>query len=293
MKKWLIIIGVGVLVLALGLFIGIKVFTKHIGRMTVEEALYFAADHLKIEYLQEIDNPAAGTHKFRGITVRPRIHSRFDLDIDECVAVILSGTGPRDLPQRIKVRLSGIRPINARKMEHLSVLGYDDFILETYLDLEIWPEKRRVTLRELSLYGKNAGSLFGHLTLEGLEITLDTTLSQALDRFKASLLAQAELNYEDNSLVERLIKAKAGEEEKSPDEVLQETVARLREKARKEKDAVKAKALEVLAEFIQNPKTITARVEPARPLSIAKIREFKKLSEGEWPPELNLAISAD
>ena len=292
MKKWLIRIGIGILILAVGLVIGIKVFTKHVGRMTVEEALYWAVDHLHIEYLQKVDNPAAGSHKFLGIKVRPEFHSRMDLDIDECVAVILPGAGPRDLPQRIKARLSGIRPVNPEKVESLARLGYSDFTLEASLDLEIWPEKKRVTLRTLSLYGKDAGSLFGYLTLEGINVDLDTTLTQIHDKLDASLMSRVELKYEDDSLVDRLIKAQAKEENKSPDQVLKEAVARLREKSENEKDAVKAKALAVLAEFIQKPETIIARAKPSKPVSLARIREFKKLSEGEWPEEMNLVITA-
>ena len=121
MKKWLIIIGIVIVCLAAGLAIGLKVFTKHVGRMTVEEAVHFAAGHLNVEYGEKVDNPSAGTHKFRNIKVRPKIHSRFDMDIEECVLVVAPGPGPRDLPQRIKARLSGIRPVNPEKLENLAL----------------------------------------------------------------------------------------------------------------------------------------------------------------------------
>lgn len=293
MRKWLIIGGVGVLVLVLGLVIGLNVFTKHFGRMTVEEAVYFVGNHLKVEYDEKSDNPAAGTQKYRGIRIRPKIFSRFGLNIDECVLAITPGPGPRDLPQRLKARLSGIRPVNPKELEYLAALGYEDFLLDADLDLEVWPEKKRITVRELNLHGAEAGSLFGYLVLNEIEVTLDTPLSEALEKLNRSFLALVELEYEDDSLINRLVQAAARKEGKSPEEVLGKTVADIRQKARNEKDAVKAEAMMVLAEFIRNPGKISVRARPPEPVSVGKIREHKKISEGEWPEELNLVISTE
>ncbi len=293
MKKWLIIIGIGALCLVVGLVIGLKVFTKHMGRMTVEEAVHFLGGHLRIEYAQKSDNPAAGTIKYNNLKIRPKIHSRFDLDIEECVLALTPGPGPRDLPQRLKARLSGIRPVNPEKVESLAALGYDDLVLEADLDLEIWPDKKRITLRQISLNGDGAGSLFGHLALSGMELDLDTTLAQAREKLLQASLVMMDLEYSDDSLVERLVKARAAEVEKSPEEVLEEAVAHLRERSGEEEDAIKARALAVLAEFIRNPGTVSARARPPEPVPLARIWESKELSSGEWPRELNLVIEAE
>lgn len=295
MKKWLLIVGIGVLCLAVGLAIGIKVFTKHVGRMTLEEGLYFVGNQLRVEYADKVENPAAKTVKYSRIRVRPKVHSRFDLDIEECVLALAPGPLPKDLPQRFKARLSGIRPVNPEKMEKLTALGYEDLTLEAELDLEVWPDKKRLTLRQVSLSGKGAGTLFGHLALSGIDLDLNTTLAQAREKLLQASLVMMDLEFSDDSLVGRLIEARARELGKSPEEVLAGTTAHLRERAKEEegRDAVKAKALTVLADFVRDPGSISARARPAKPVPLGRILEYKELEAGGWPTELNLSITAE
>ena len=167
--------------------------------------------------------------------------------------------------------------------------------MEAELDLEVWPDKKRITLRQLSLGGPGAGSLFGHLALSGIELDLDTPLTQAREELLRASLVMMDLEYADDSLVRRLIEARAREEQKSPEEVLEKTVAHLRERSEEERDedAVKSRALAVLADFIRAPGVLSARARPPKPVPLARIWEHGEFGSGEWPRELNLAITAE
>jgi|GEM_PF-4414162 len=293
MRRWLLIGGLILVLLVAGLAIGIKVFTKHVGQMTLGEAVVKAGRFLRIEYQEVKPNPASGTTKYRNLTITPRIKKRTALQIEECVVALRAGGRPGDLPQRLRLRLTGIRPIHPEALEGLARLGYHDLTLDLDLDLEYRPEEERFTVHEISLNASRAGDLWLYLDLTRLGLTLETTLAEALERFHRAGLVLAELRYSDDSLVDRLIAARAEEEKKKPEEVKGELLGHLGDKAGQEGNPARAEALAALARFIDHPGRLSARASPREPTSFYELLHLPKLVRGDWPADIDLEVKTE
>lgn len=293
MKRWLLIGGLILVCLAIGLAIGIKVFTKHVGQLSLAEAVVKAGRFLRIDYQEVVPNPVSGTTKYLKLTVTPRIRKKTAVFIEECVVALRAGDRPLDLPHRLRMRLTGIRPIHPEALEELTGLGYHDLSLDLDLDLEYRPEDDRFTVHEINLYAAQAGDMWLYLDLTGLELTTETTLAEALKRFHQSGLVLAELRYSDDSLVERLIAARAREEEKRPEEVKAEILGHLEEKAGQTTSKPRAEALAGLARFIENPDRLQVRAKPTTPTTFKEIIRLPKLVRGDWPAGIDLELKAE
>lgn len=196
-------------------------------------------------------------------------------------------------------------PVSAEFMGELAAsqiknLGYSGIVVTSELDYRYSREDGTFDLNNLRIGAENMGSLSVKLALADIPqsvgqtmptnpILAETLMGQSLDKVT---IKKFEVQYEDSSLVRRVIEAMARENGQTREqfEVFMQTYldSEVRSKAGQLKDA-EGKILASLKRFIQNPGVLTFAIDPPAPVSIGDI---KRLPPEKIPEVLKVQITA-
>jgi len=218
-----------------------------------------------------------------------------DLHVDE--VVVHSYDEENEVPQYMDFEVNGIEldmeAINKDPALGRLVgdLGYKKLEANMAVDYKVDTKKKIFDLNEFSFEIEDAGAL----ELEGKIYGIDDVRQLAFVAMAPQMVKVGEmsLKYEDDSLVERIIKAnakQAGMDEDAYKEKLLQSLEQEIEKAKAKNEDEKADVLEEIYDFISDPEEFEVSIDPKEPITLGSISQ---LSDDEIKDLLNIKISAD
>jgi len=218
-----------------------------------------------------------------------------DIVVNE--VIIHSYDKDNEVPQYMNFEVDGIQigkdvlATSPQLAKMAQDLGYEELEANLAMNYNVDKEKKVLELKELSFSVNDAGELDLKADIHG--ITDVRQLVILAMRPSAVKLGNASLTYEDDSLVNRMIKADAKKSGITAAEAKQKILADLQKDIQNytaKKDTEKVKILKEIYTFIEDPESLEISLKPTKPVSIGA---FKYLSNQELKDRLNVEISAD
>jgi hypothetical protein len=218
-----------------------------------------------------------------------------DVNIDEII--IHSYDEKSEVPQFMDVEVNGIE-LDMQAINNdpalgkvVKGLGYEKLEANMAMDYKVDSKKKLFNLKEFSFAIKDAGEL--ELSAEIYGVSSLQEFGNYFMRPQMLKLGDISVSYEDDSLVERIIKMnaqEAGMDVSSYKEKLLTGIEREIEKAKAKNEDEKVDILEEIYDFLDNPKEFEVSIEPKEPVSFAKL---SRLSNDEIKELLHIEITAN
>lgn len=161
---------------------------------------------------------------------------------------------------------------DAEAREGLAKLGYDKLSLDLDLSYVHNPEAKRLNVKQVSVGGDNIGRLGLSFELGNVEAALGADPMVALAAVQGATLERLELRYDDSSLAGRLLKAAANEAGMAEAEFKSMLLAQVAEAGTQAAEVPMTKeVLDSAIAFINNPKSLSLRLQPPRPLPLGAL----------------------
>jgi hypothetical protein len=152
-------------------------------------------------------------------------------------------------------------------------LGYADTLsCDLGIDYVYARDKKDLDLKKLSVTVKDAGTLNLSLRLGNIDIDPNQTVA-LLFTYPRVLLQQASLTYQDDSLMDRLLKAEAKKTGCDVAAVKQKLTGDADAALSGQNNELLAATLTAVKKFINNPKELSISATPATPVPLGKIDE--------------------
>lgn len=153
--------------------------------------------------------------------------------------------------------------------EGLAKLGYDKLSLDMDLAYVHDPAAKRLSVRQASVGGDNMGRLGLSFDLGNVDAAVIADPVSALAAVQSATLERLELRYDDSSLAGRLMKAAAGEAGMEEADFKSMLLAQVAQAGTQVPEAPMTKdVLDSAIAFINNPKSLSLRLQPPRPLPL-------------------------
>jgi hypothetical protein len=198
-------------------------------------------------------------------------------------------------PRYLKARASGVRQDLAAlppdQRQQLQALGYEELRADYSLEYRYERAAGELDVRHLRAELKEMAELTLAFRVSGLDPERAATDPQfhALELQLHAL----ELRYTDRSLLPRIIRRSAQQQEISEAEVVEAMLARLDERLKPLKGAFSAQLRRELAQFLRDPQQLTLVARPARPVTAMDALAYVLVRPADLPELLNLSVEAD
>jgi hypothetical protein len=288
MKK-LAAIGIGVGAVTIGLYAGISIYTTKVAEAKINEFIAEVDDEVVIEYDKVSVNPFGADVTVKDITVAPIDTPADTVNIDQII--VRQFDRKSDFPTFVDASVQGIKVSASRSSASfvspvLQKAGYVEplsFDLDTKYKYN--ESSHEVTLEKFRIGAEEFG--YVDITFKVGNYYPDNPSSEALT------LHAAEINYQDNSFVEKLLESMAAESNQDVEQFKAQLTAGLAENAQffiSPDNPTAMAALEEAMAFINNPKGFTISANPQKPLLVS---ELTSASDPQtWMTMLNLEIES-
>jgi len=288
MKK-LAAIGIGVGAVAIGLYAGISIYTTKVAEAKLNEFIAEVDDEVVIEYDRVSVNPFGADVTVKDITVAPIYTPADTVNIDQII--VRQFDRKSDFPTFVDASVQGIKVGGSQSSAPfvspvLQKAGYVEplsFDLDTKYKYN--ESSHEVTLEKFRIGAEEFG--YVDITFKVGNYYPDNPSNEALT------LHAAEINYQDNSFVEKLLESMAAESNQNVEQFKAQLTAGLAENAQffiSSDNPTAMAALEEAMAFINNPKGFTISANPQNPLLVS---ELTSASDPQtWMMMLNLEIES-
>lgn len=264
-------LAIGVLVVLIAMYVGTKVYVTNMAERNVNEAIASVADFVDIDYKKVSVDLFRMDVKISDIYISP-LDSAEKLKIDKVVLHDIDNKN--DIPAFASLSCNGVE-INPDEIgEHgqqLKNLGYNDKILvNTEINYAYDKDKREIHIKKFGIDAEDVGEigisfLIGNISL-GQEELLATLFS-----FPQIMFYEAEVLYNDDSFIERLMKQSAEKQQITLEDFRNSLIERVITEMKKEQDERIKSALSEIIAFLQNSDKISISASPSTPYSFARI----------------------
>lgn len=184
------------------------------------------------------------------------------------------------IPASAHIKLKGFYSESSGTAKKLfKYLGYEeDTRLSIEVDYTYSREKRTFHLRRFRYGARQIGVLSLESHISNFDLDPKSILSIG-SSFPNILIHSAEISFQNESLVERFIRAKAEEENKKTEKIIQDILAVFEKQISGTEETFSRDALRSLKEFIKNRHRLGFEFSPEKPVSLDRILEIKKLSD--------------
>lgn len=156
--------------------------------------------------------------------------------------------------------------------EGLAKLGYDKLSIDMDLSYAHDPDTKRLSVKRVSVGGDEIGRLGLSFDLGNVEAAMGADPATAMAALQMATLERLELRYDDSSLAGRLVKAAAGEAGMAEAEFKSMLLAQVTQAGAEAGQAPMTKdILDSAVAFLNNPKSLSLRLQPARPLPLGQL----------------------
>ena len=269
MKK--IVVGIGVVVVLIAVYFGVKIYAENIAEKKVNEAIAKAAVFSDIDYKNVNVDLLSMDVRVSDIVVS-LVNTQNKIKIGEIVLYDIDDKS--DIPSFLSMAINGIE-LNIQNLgenvTELTKLGYKDKLLVNLTtDYAYSKEKKELHIKGLGIGADEAGEIrvslrLGNITLESEE------LLELLASYQQIIFHEAKIEYTDDSLVERLIELLAKEQQVTKEDYTKIGVRNIEAAIAEEKDEYVKNVLSQIKGFIINPKRISISASPSKPQPLGRI----------------------
>ncbi|PID77641.1 MAG: hypothetical protein CSB24_00415 [Deltaproteobacteria bacterium] len=264
------IVGLGVVAALLVLYLGAQIFASKKAEEKAEEIRQEMKPFVELDYEDADFGLLSQDITVSEITLAPA-GSGEKVQIDELV--IHDFDDESKFPSFLSLEINGlevrVEDMDAEAAETFRAMGYEDKLMVNFkLDYTFDQKKKILDIEKIAIEGDDIGELTASFQLE----IIDLYTSQVN-------LHEAELEYEDDSLVDRLIKAYAKERGMTFKNAKFRMEKQFDEEIAREKDEFTKKAMIELKEFILDPDEIKITASPEKPQPLARVMNIENMSD--------------
>lgn len=265
------ITGIGIAVVLIAIYAGIKMYASNVAEGKVNEAIAKAANFADIDYKKVSVDLLGMDVRISNIIIYPA-DSKEKLKIEEIV--IHNIDDKAGIPTFLSMSCNGIE-LNMEELgedaKQFRELGYNDkMMLNLNVNYAYNKEKKEIDMKKIGIGADEAGEInvsfrLGNISLEPKEI------AGLLFTFPQVLFHEAKIEYDDDSLAERLMKLGAKEQQVTLEDFKKSLIKNVETKIVKEKDDFTKKALIEIKEFLEDPEEFSISASPPKPYPFGRI----------------------
>jgi len=266
------ITGIGIAVVLIAIYIGVKVYASNVAEGKVNEAIAKVANFADIDYKKVSVDLLGMDVRISDILVSPA-DSKEKIKIDEII--IHEVDDKSDIPTFLSVSVNGME-LNLKELgedaKEIRKLGYDDKILVNLnVDYIYDKEKKELNVRKLSIGADEVGEINASFRLGNVNLEPEEGIVGLLFTFPQVIFHEAKIQYEDDSLAERLMKLEAKERQTNVKDFKKSLIQEITKDIEKEKDDFTKKALSEIKEFLEDPEEFSISASPSKPYPFGRI----------------------
>ncbi|WP_419659375.1 uncharacterized protein Dvar_82660 [Desulfosarcina variabilis str. Montpellier] len=266
-----LIAGIGLALALFAVYWGIQMYASNAAEAKVNEVIAKNASIVDVDYKKvSVDLLRTDVHLF-DILVSP-VNAKEKISIDEII--ISDFDDQSDIPSFLSMTCNGIGlNINdlGKNAHKLRALGYNDkLMVNLTTNYTCDKEKRELNIQKLSLGADDIGKIsvgfrLGNISLEPVEIAM------LIFSFPQIIFHEARIEYQDDSLVDRLIKFGAEQKNVSAEDFKKALIGDIEKEIAKEKDEFAQNALIEVKKFLADPDDFTISACPSQPQPLGRI----------------------
>ncbi len=265
------ITGIGIAVVLIAIYMGIKMYASNVAEGKVNEAIAKAANFADIDYKNVSVDLLGMDVRISDILVAP-VDAKEKIKIDEII--IHDIDDKTDIPTFLSISCNGIE-LNIKDLgedaKKLRELGYNDkMMINLTAKYTYDKEKKELDIKEIGIGADNVGEIGVSFRLGNINLEPEEMLG-LLFTFPQVIFHEAKIQYEDDSLAERLMKLGAQEEQTSVKDFKKSLLQEISKEIEKEKDDFTKKALSEIKEFLEDPEEFSISASPSKPYPFGRI----------------------
>lgn len=268
-KKRVTIIGVAVLLIAV--YFVIKIYASNHAEKIVDKSIAKIANFVDVDY-KKVSVDLLGLNVHISDILVFTADAKEKIKIDE---IIINDVDDKsNIPTFLSISINGIE-LNINELgedaEEIRELGYSGKLLfNLSADYNYDQEKKELNVNRIGIGADKVGEI--NISMHLGNINLDPKqIIKILFTYPQIMLYEAKINYEDASLVQRLMKLEAQKNNKSVKDFKRSLIQNLKKEIEEEKDKFTKKALVEIKEFIDDPEEFSISVFPAKPKPLGRI----------------------
>lgn len=265
------ITGIGIFVVLITIYTGVKMYASNVAEGNVNEAIAKAANFADIDYKKVSVDLLGMDVRISDILVSPT-DSKKKLKIDEIVIHDIDDKA--DIPAFLSMSCNGIE-LNMDELgedvKQLRELGYNDkMMVSLNVNYAYSKEKKEIDIKKIGIGADEAGKInisfrLGNISLEPDEI------AGLLFTFPQIIFHEAKIEYDDDSLADRLMKFGAKEQQVALEDFKKSLIKNFETEIAKEKDNFTKKALSEIKAFLEDPEEFSISASPSKPCPFGRI----------------------
>jgi hypothetical protein len=265
------IIGIGVAVLLIGIYLGIKMYVSNVAEKRVNEAIAKAADFVDIDY-KKVSVDLLGMYVRISDILVSTADAKEKIKINEITIHDIDDKS--DIPSFLSISCDGIE-LNIKDLgenaKGLKSLGYNDkMMINLTADYTYDKDKNELDIKKIKIGADEAGEISVSLRLGNINLEPEKIVVLFFT-FPQVIFYEAKIKYKDDSLAERLMKLGAQTEQTNIKDFKKSLLQKLEKEFEKEKDDLAKKALVEIKEFLENPEEFSILASPSQPYPLYRI----------------------
>ncbi len=272
------IIGVFLVILIAGaVYAGLKMYAANIAEEKIDTAIAGMKDFVNVEYGNaSVDLLSKNVH-INDVTIRPAKSQTEPLSIDEIIIYDIDDSSA--VPTFLDIGINGvallINEFGKSEAEFLQSLGYGDLIkLDFGVSYRYQNTDKLFDLKKLSIREKDLGELSASFELGNLSLNKDGLLG-LIFTYPQIILHNARLSFVNNDLLEKLLRYRAKELNKSVDRVRQETITEIEQQIAMTRNDAMQSVLRGVKAFVEKPGKLNVHIAPEKPVSIRQLLRLR------------------
>jgi len=259
---------------AIGLFIGADFLASQVAAKEVDKAIDNVSEFVDIDYKKVDASLFGGGTKVKDITISPNGGGEA-YSVKEVVVYNYDATA-EDVPTEIDMAINGMALKLSDMGEQGTALkdfGYGEELSVNFATKYEYEENEKtIRLEKFEVGADEVGDL--DVSLHVSNVSLDPA-SIALMPFSlfGMTFHEAEIRYDDDSLVKRMFETAAAAEGISVEELKQEAIKGLEADLANGEEGLSADLVKEMKAFINNPEAFSITFSPAEPITLTQLME--------------------
>jgi len=270
------ITGIGIAVLLIAIYFGVKMYASNIAEGKVNEAIAKAANFADIDYKKVSVDLLGMNIRISDIIVSP-VDTKKKFNIDEIIIHDIDDKS--DIPAFLSMTCTGIE-LNIQDLgknaKQLRELGYNNkMVINLNVNYAYNKEKKEINIKKIGIGADEAGKIsvsfrLGNISLEPEEI------AGPFFSFPQVIFHEAKIEYDDDSLAERLMRLGAKEQQVNIEDFKKSLIQDVEKEIAKEKDDFTKKVLSEVKQFLESPENFSVSASPSKPYPFGRIMRTDK-----------------
>jgi len=273
------IIGISIVVVLIAAYFVITMYASHVAKERADLVMAKIANFADVDYKKLSVDLLEMDVRISDILLSPA-NGEEKIKIDEIIIHDIDNKS--DIPAFLSVSINGIElnlQESGEETRRIRELGYTDKLLVNLKADYIYEKgKKELNVKKIGIGADDAGEINISFNLGNIDLNPEQILG-LLFMYPQIIFYKARVTYEDESLVERLIKLGAKEKNIDAAEFKMSLIQGIKEEIEKENDDFIKKALVEIKKFIDDPKKLSISVSPSKPYPLGLIMRLNNVKE--------------